>query len=145
MATVVVARAAARDRRLPPLSVRSGRPADGYAEAGRPPYVVRVPLTQAEFDRVRWLRARQRSALWGGVACVALGLAMARFAVLAPLGLLIGALSAVLWGACWLALRRFLPRVEPGPGAAEVTLRGVHRRFAGAVGAAGAGDPTAND
>lgn len=136
MATVVVGRAAARDRGLPPVSVRSGKPADGYAPAGAAPYVIRVPLTQDEFDQAQRLRARQRSAMWGGVACVALGAAMARFPVLLPLGLAIGVLSALLWGACWLALRRLLPRVEPGPGAAELTLRGVHRGFAAALGAA---------
>ena len=133
MATVRVSRAAARERRLPPVSVRSGKRADGFAEAGRAPYVIRVPLTQAEFDQVQSLRVRQRSAIWGGAGCLAVGAALARFPVLLPLGVLIAVLSAVLWGVCWLMLRRLLPVVEPGPGAKEFTLRGVHKGFAAAV------------
>ncbi|MEQ8840911.1 MAG: hypothetical protein RIB98_08015 [Acidimicrobiales bacterium] len=131
--TVQVGRAAARDRALPPISVRSGRPADGYAPAGRVPYVVRVPLTQDEFDKVQMLRTRQKSAIYGGAACAVFGVAMARFPVMLPLGLVIGALSAVLWLACALVLRRLLPKVEPGPKADEFTLRGVHKAFAAAV------------
>lgn len=134
MATVRVARPAARDRGLPLVSVRSGRRADGFAEAGRAPFVIRVPLTQAEFDEVQMLRRRQRSALWGGAGCLALGAALARFPVLLPVAVVIAVLSAVLWGVCWLLLRRMLPRVEPGPGAQEFTLRGVHSAFADAVG-----------
>lgn len=133
MATARVPRAAARERRLPPISVRSGDAADGYCPAGRAPWVIAVPLTQAEFDRVLWLRRRQASALYGGVACVVVGVAMARFPLLAPLGLTIGVLSGLLWFVCRLALRRILPRVEPGPGAAEFTLRGVHAKFAAAM------------
>jgi hypothetical protein len=133
MATARVALADARERRLPLVSVRSGKPANGYAAAGRAPYVVRVPLTQDEFDRVQWLELRRRSAIVGGVICVAFGVAMARFPVMLPLGLLIGALSFALWGACALMLRRLLPVVEPGPEAGQVTLRGVDRRFVAAV------------
>ncbi|MDW3217660.1 MAG: hypothetical protein R8F63_03520 [Acidimicrobiales bacterium] len=134
MATARVARAAARERGLPLVSVRSGRRADGFAEAGRAPFLIRVPLTQAEFDEVQTLRNRQRSALWGGVGCLALGAALARFPVVFPFALVIAALSAVMWGVCWLLLRRLLPRVEAGPGAQEFTLRGVHSAFADAVG-----------
>jgi hypothetical protein len=133
MATVRVPRAEARERGLPLISVHSGKPADGYAAAGRAPYAVRVPLTQAEFDQVQMLRKRQTSVLYGGVACVAIGVAMARFPVLLPLGLVIGAISAALWGTCWFRLRRLLPQVEPGPRADEFTLRGVHREFASAI------------
>ena len=133
MATVRVALADARDRRLPLVSVRSGEPAEGYAKAGRPPYVIRVPLTQAEFARVQLLERRRLSSMWGGAACVAVGVAMARFPVLLPLGLVIGLFSIALWGACVLMLRRLLPVVEPGPKAGEITLRGVDRRFAEAV------------
>ncbi|MEZ5243571.1 MAG: hypothetical protein R2707_00620 [Acidimicrobiales bacterium] len=79
------------------------------------------------------LKKRQTSALYGGVACVAIGVAMARFPVLLPLGVVIGVISAVLWGTCWLLLRRLLPQVEPGPQADEFTLRGVHRDFAAAI------------
>jgi hypothetical protein len=133
MATIRVPRSLARDRGLPPISVHSGRPAEGFAEAGRAPYVIRVPLTQAEFDQVQMLKKRQTSALYGGVLCVAFGIAMARFPVLLPLGLVIGLVSAGLWGAGWFLLRRLLPQVEPGPGADEFTLRGVHREFAAAM------------
>ena len=133
MATVRVPRSAARGRSLPLVSVRSGRPAEGFAPAGRSPYVIRVPLTQDEFDQVQSLKQRQTSALYGGVLCVAFGIAMARFPVLLPLGLLIGAVSAALWVACRVRLRRFLPRVEPGPSADEFTLHGVHREFAAAM------------
>lgn len=136
MATVRVALSHARDRKLPAVSVRSGEPADGFAKAGRPPYVIRVPLTQHEFDQVQLLTGRQRSAVWGGVLCVAFGAAMARFPFMLALGLIIGVVSAVLWGACWLFLRRLLPQIEPGPGAGEITLRGVHRQFAAALGTA---------
>ena len=133
MATVRVARRAARDRGLPLVSVRSGRTADGYAEAGKAPYVIRVPLTQLEFDHVHRLKARQRTAMWGGVACVAVGAAMAKFPVMGPLGLVIGVVSVALWVACRLLLRRILPVVEPGPGSDELTLRGVHKGFVAAV------------
>jgi len=133
MATVRVPRAVARDRGLPAISVRSGKAANGYAEAGKAPYVIRVPLTQDEFDEVQQLKVRQKKAVYGGVACVALGVAMARFPVLLPLGLVIGVLSLVLWVACWMMLRRLLPQVEPGPKADEFTLRGVHKSFAEAL------------
>lgn len=133
MATVRVERSRARDRSLPLVSVSSGKPADGYAPAGKTPFVIRVPLTQTEFDRVHALRSRQKSSLYGGVVCVALGVAMARFPVLLPLGLLVGVLSAALWGACWFMLRRLVPQVEAGPKADEFTLRGVHRDFAAAL------------
>ena len=134
MATARVGLNDARERRLPLVSVRSGEPAEGYARAGRPPYVVQVPLTQTEFDRVQVLEARRRSAIWGGVICVSLGVAMARFPLMLPLGLVIGVLSFVLWGVCVLLLRRLLPVVEPGPKAGQVTLRGVDRRFVAALG-----------
>ena len=133
MASVEVSRAAAEQRRLPLVSVRSGKPGAGYAPAGRKPLVVAVPLTQAEFDRMQLLVRRKASALYGGVVCVVAGVAMARFPVLLPLGVAIALLSAALWAAAWLALRRLLPTVEPGPGDDTVVLRGVHRAFAAAV------------
>ncbi len=133
MATVRVGRAAARGRSLPPVSVRSGRPADGYAEAGRAPYVIRVPLTQTEFDQVQMLKTRQKTTVFGGIVCVAFGVAMARFPLMLPLGILIGVVSAGLWVACAFWLRRLLPHVEPGPKADEFTLRGVHKAFAAAM------------
>ncbi len=115
------------------MSVRSGRPAEGFAPAGRAPYVIRVPLTQTEFDQVQMLKTRQKTAVFGGVVCALFGVAMARFPVMLPLGLLIGFVSAVLWGACTFMLRRLLPRVEPGPKADEFTLHGVHKAFAAAI------------
>jgi hypothetical protein len=133
MATVRVPRSLARDRGLPLISVRSGKPAEGFAAAGRAPFVIRVPLTQEEFDQVQSLKKRQTSALYGGVLCLVFGIAMARFPALLPLGLVIGVVSAALWGACWLLLRRILPQVELGPEADEFTLHGVHREFAAAM------------
>lgn len=133
MATVRVDRADAEQRRLPLVSVHSGRVGEGYAPAGRIPVVAQVPLTQCEFDRLLLLQRRQRSAIGGGVVCVVLGVAMARFPVLLPLGLVIGVLSAVLWGLAELARRRLLPRVEVGDRRDEVVLRGVHRDFVAAV------------
>ena len=137
MATVRVARADAEHRRLPLVSVHSGRPGQGYAVAGRRPLVVRVPLTQPEFDRLLVLERRRQSAVWGGVGCVALGVAMARFPVMLPLALVIGALSLVLWILAAAARRRLLPRVEPGGRPDVVVLRGVHRDFVAAVESAG--------
>lgn len=123
MAIARVALTDARERRLPLVSVRSGETAEGFAKAGKPPYVVRVPLTQAEFDQVQMLQRRRQTAVWSGVACVAFAVAMARFPVMLPLGLAIGVLSAMLWGACVLMLRHVLPEVEPGPKAGQSTLR----------------------
>lgn len=131
MARAVVSVAAARERALPPVSVKSGEPADGYAPviaAGRRLY---LPLTQAEFDRVRYLRHRQAWALWGGVGCVGFGLALARFPAMVPLAAVIAALSAVLWGVVWVTLKAYLPVIDVD--GSMVSLTRVHDRFAAAV------------
>ncbi|MEZ5167150.1 MAG: hypothetical protein R2695_11920 [Acidimicrobiales bacterium] len=77
----------------PLVSVCSGQPADGYAAAGRPPYVVRVPLTRSSSTVCRCWRARRRGSLGGGALCVLVGVAMARFPVLLPMGIVIGLVS----------------------------------------------------
>ena len=131
MATAVVSVAVACDRGLPPVSVKSGEVADGYAPvtvSGRRLY---LPLTQAEFDRVRSLQHRRTSAVWGGVGCVAFGLALVRFPAMMPLALVIAALSAVLWGVVRLALTGYLPAIEVD--GSVVRLARVHARFAAAV------------
>lgn len=133
MATVRVLLADARDRHLPPVSVRSGQPADGYAPAGRKPIVMRVPLTQAEFDRSRLLERHKRSAVRRGIACTVIGVAMARFPAILPFGLVIGVVSAALWVVAHLALKRLLPTVEFGPDGHTVVLHGVHKAFVAAV------------
>ncbi len=111
MARVEVDRRAAVERRLPPVSVKSGAPADGYAAAGKSGEHVFVPLTQVEFNQVRYLRRRQKSAIYGGVACFVLGGALSRFTLLLPLWAVIAVLSVVLWVLASLALIRFLPLV----------------------------------
>lgn len=136
MARVKVDRGVAVERRLPTVSVKSGKRADGYVPAGKPGEQVMVPLTQAEFDHVRYLRRRQKSAIWGGLACFALGAALSRFALLLPLGAIIGVLSAALWLVVTLSLKRFLPGVEISTNGRRVELSRVHRDFVAAVSAA---------
>lgn len=131
MAKAVVTVAAARDRSLPAVSVKSGRPADGYAPVTVANRKIFLPLTQAEFDRVRHLQHRQKWAVWGGVGCLAFGAAMARFPVMLPLALVIAALSAVLWVVVVLALKAYLPSMEVD--GSRVRLGRVHDRFAAAV------------
>ncbi len=135
MARVEVDRHAAVERRLPPVSVKSGGRADGYVPAGKSGEQVLVPLTQAEFDHVQYLRRRQKSAIYGGVACFVLGGALSRFALLLPLGAIIAVLSAVLWVLATLALKRFLPGVDISPNGRRVELSRVHRKFVAAVSA----------
>ncbi len=133
MARVEVDRRVAVERRLPRVSVKSGERADGYAPAGKSGEEIFVPLTQAEFDRVKYLRRRQKSAIYGGVACFALGAALSRFAVLLPLGVIIAVLSLGLWILVTLALKRFLPGVDISPNGRRVELSRVHRGFVAAV------------
>ena len=52
MAKVVVSVAAARDRALPSVSVKSGAPADGYVPVTVANRRIHLPLTQSEFERV---------------------------------------------------------------------------------------------
>ena len=95
MARVEIDRGAAAARRLPPVSVRSGDRADGYAPAGKSDEQVLVPLTQAEFDQVQYLRRRQKSAIYLGVACFVVGGALSRFTLLLPLGAIIAVRGGV--------------------------------------------------
>lgn len=133
MAKAVVSVAAARDRALPPISVKSGQPAEGYAPVTVANRKVFLPLTQAEFDKVNDLRHRQKWALWGGVGCLAFGAAMARFPVMLPLAVVIAVLSAVLWAVVWLALKTYLPSMDVE--GSRIRMTRVHARFAAAVGA----------
>ena len=133
MARVEVELHHATGRTLPLVSVRSGERADGYAPAGKPPGTVLLPLTQQEFDRLLWLRARQRSGLVLAPVFVAFGVALARYPVLLPLGLVTAAVSLLLWAAAALAVRRLLPEVDVDEERGRVELRRVHRRFAEVV------------
>ena len=135
MARVEVDRRAAIERRLPPVSVKSGAPADGYAPAGKSGEQVFVPLTQVEFNQVRYLRRRQKSAIYGGVACFVLGAALSRFTLLLPLGAVIALLSVVLWVLATMMLKRFLPGVDISANGRRVELSRVHRDFVVAVSA----------
>lgn len=124
---------AAQERGLPPVSVRSGVVADGYVPVTVANRRVYLPVTQAEFDRILDLRRRQRGALWGGLSCFALGVAMARFPVMLPLAGVIAVLSAVLWGLAAMMLRAYLPALSvDGP---LLRLRRVHEGFVTAVSA----------
>ncbi len=133
MARVTVELGSAQARRLPAVSARSGKPADGYAAAGPKALGVLVPLTQTEFDRVMYLRRRQKSAVYGGFTCLALGLAMARFPFLLPLGAVIALLSAGMWVVATLAIKAYLPGVDAGLDRGTVELSRVHKSFVEAV------------
>jgi hypothetical protein len=135
LARVEVDRRTAVERRLPSVSVKSGARADGYVPAGKSGEHVFVPLTQAEFDQVQYLRRRQKSAIYGGVACFVLGGALSRFTLLLPLGVIISVLSAVLWVLATLAIKRFLPGVDISPDGRQVELSRVHPDFVAAVSA----------
>ena len=123
--------AAARDRSLPAVSVRSGEPADGYAPVTVANRRIFLPLTQHEFERVRDLQHRQKWAVRGGVGCLAFGLAMARFPIMLPLAIVIAVLSAVLWAIVWFALKAYLPSMDVD--GSRIRMARVHERFAAAV------------
>jgi hypothetical protein len=133
MAKVEVDRRVAVERRLPSVSVKSGAPADGYAPAGKSGEQVFVPLTQAEFNQAQYLRRRQKSAIYGGVAFFVLGAALSRFTLLLPLGAIIGVLSVALWVLATMTLKRFLPGVAISTNGQRVELSRVHRGFVAAV------------
>lgn len=125
--------AAARDKTLPPISVKSGRPAEGYAPVTVANRRIFLPLTQAEFERVTDLQHRQKWSLGGGVGCLAFGVAMARFPVMLPLAVVIALLSAALWGLIWFALRTYLPSMDVE--GSRIRMGRVHEGFAAAVAA----------
>ena len=131
MAKAVVSVAAARDRSLPSVSVRSGKPADGFAPVTVANRQIFLPLTQAEFDRVRYLQHRQRWALYGGLGCLAFGAAMARFPLMLPLAIVIVVLSAILWVVVWFSLKRFVPSMDVD--GSRIRMSRVHEQFAAAV------------
>ena len=134
MAKVAVSVADARDRSLPKVSVKSGRPADGYAPVTVANRKIHLPLTQAEFDRVKDLQHRMKWAVYGGVGCLAFGMALARFPVMVPLALVIAVLSLVLWIVLKLTLRAYLPGMTVE--GASVRLTRVHPGFVSALGGA---------
>lgn len=126
--------AAARDRALPSVSVKSGQPADGYAPVTVASRRIHLPLTQAEFDRVKDLQHRQRWAVYGGVGCLLFGMALARFPLMVPLALVIAVLSLVLWVVLWVTLRAYLPGMSVE--GAQIRLTRVHQAFVTALGGA---------
>ena len=133
MARASVAVDVATSRTLPLVSIRSGDVADGFVTLEVDGHLLHLPLTGAEFQRVRFLRRRARSARWGGALCLAIGLAMARFPLMLPLGVMIAGLSLLLWAVTRLAIRTYLPSVEVV--GSDVRLRRVHGRFAAALAA----------
>lgn len=132
MAKAVVSVAAARDRALPSVSVKSGQPADGYAPVTVANRRIHLPLTQAEFDRVKDLQHRQKWAVYGGVGCLLFGMALARFPLMVPLALVIALLSLVLWVVIKLTLRAYLPGMTVE--GAQIRLTRVHQAFVTALG-----------
>ncbi|MEO0494240.1 MAG: hypothetical protein AAF081_12575 [Actinomycetota bacterium] len=134
MPRAVVSVAAARDRSLPRISVKSGQPAEGYAPVTVANRRIHLPLTQREFDRVADLQKRQKWAVSGGVGCLLFGMALARFPLMVPLALAIAVLSLVLWVAVRLALRAYLPGISVE--GSKVQLTRVHARFVAALGSA---------
>ena len=147
-AAVEVPLADAVNRRLPLVSVRSGRAADGYLgvpvglgfgerivwsvtqrSAGGP--MVRLPLTQPEFDHVLRLRRAERSGIVNSVVFLALAAALARFPLLFPLGLLIVVLSAGLAVAARWGLARAVPTVSVR--GRTVTIADAHPDFVTSV------------
>lgn len=134
MPTAVVSVADARDRSLPSVSVKSGKPADGYAPVTVANRRIHLPLTQAEFDRVKDLQHRQRWAVYGGVGCVGFGVALARFPLIVPLALAIAILSLVLWVVLKLTLRAYLPGMTVD--GTRVRMTRVHAGFVSALGQA---------
>ncbi len=133
MPAVEVKLADATARRLPPVSVRSGRPADGYAPTARRSNEILVPLTQTEFDQLMALRKRQTSARYGTIGFLVAGAAMSRFTLLLSLGVLISLVSILMWAVATLGVMRLLPAVEVDRGRGTVALGRVHRRFVQAV------------
>ena len=145
-AAVEVPLSDAVNRRLPLVSVRSGRAADGYlgVPIGLGPWsgscgaspggrrggpVVRLPLTQREFDQVLRLRQAERSGIVNSVVFLALAVALARFPLLFPLGLpdrgTVGGAGRRPRGG---ALSRAVPQVSVR--AKTVKITGAHPDFA---------------
>lgn len=116
---------------LPKVSVKSGEPADGYASVTIANRRIHLPLTQDEFDRVADLQRRQRRSVFGGVACLFVGVVLARFPLMVPLALVIAAISLILWIAIRLALRAYLPGIVVE--GSNVRLTHLHVGFVAAL------------
>jgi hypothetical protein len=67
----------------------------------------------------------------GGIACLFVGLILARFPLMVPLALVIAAISVVLWVALRLALRAYLPGVAVE--GSSVRLTRLHAGFVAAL------------
>jgi len=131
--SIEVPLSAAKNCGLPPVSVSSGRSADGFAPAGRPAGTIRVPLTQSEFDRLLAMRGRQKSGLYSMVGFLVGALALGRFGALLYLGVAISIVSGLLWVVATLGIMRLLPAVEVDQARGSVALGRVHRKFVKAV------------
>ncbi len=131
MAKAAVSVAVACARTLPKVSVKSGEPADGYASVAIANRRIHLPLTQDELDRVADLQRRQRRSVLGGVACLFVGVILARFPLMVPLALVIAAISVMLWIAIRLALRAYLPGISIE--GSNVRLTRVHAGFVAAL------------
>ena len=131
MAKAVVSVADACARNLPKVSVKSGEPAVGYASVAIAKRRIHLPLTQDEFDRVADLQRRQQRLVLGGIACLFVGLILARFPLMVPLALVIAAISVVLWVALRLALRAYLPGIAVE--GSSVRLTRLHAGFVAAL------------
>lgn len=165
MATVTVSLAAARQRRLPPVSTRSGRPADGYVPVAvatgslgigwalvllgppgwlllaltsdwfRDEVTVYLPHTEREFRRRHRLDRARRDGIVGTLAGAAAGLALSRTPGLLAVGLAITCVSAVLWVAASWARGALTPGLRIDGDV--LVLGGVHEDFVAAVRRAG--------
>jgi hypothetical protein len=97
-------------------------------------YVVRIPMSAAAFDRWHTERVRRLWCGWLGAVGIPIAFALrflgplALLVAVASLGLLAVALRAH-WRIPWLQ-----PTMSADPGGRWVTMRGVHERFAAAVG-----------
>ncbi len=131
MAKAVVSVTDACGRTLPKVSVKSGEPADGYASVTIANRRIHVPLTQDEFNRVADLQRRQRRSVFGGVACLFVGVSLARFPLMVPLALVIGAISLILWIVIRLALQAYLPGIAVE--GSNVRLTRLHAGFVAAL------------
>jgi hypothetical protein len=146
--SVRVSLADAVDRRLPLVSVSSGLPADGYLgvpvglgllerlvwsvtrrSTARP--VAQLPLTDGEFQQVMRLMRIERKGVVYSVVFGGIGLALGRFPLLLPLGLLIAALSLLSMVIARIGLARTIPDLTAHDGG--LTIEGAHAGFVASV------------
>ena len=150
MGTVRVSISDAIERRLPLVSVRSGRAADGYlgvpiglgfwarlgwaiSRRGTNRPLAQLPLTQREFNRVIRLRRIELQGAISAPLFLVLGVAFARFPALAPLGLAIALVSIVTVITAHMTLQRILPEITRVGGSGDVRIEDPHESFASAV------------